>query len=167
MVRHKPELAHPHPARLATALRIGWAELVDFPDFGLTGIRAKIDTGAATSALSATAVAERNADDGSIWVDFDFHAFVGTKSAIRPVRCSALLIGHRPVRSSNGRREIRPVIETTISLGTMIWAGEFTLTNRRSMRFPMLIGRRALRRGFVVDCSRRWLLGRPDMKETL
>lgn len=163
-MRHPAVLGHPHPRRArGSEQRIGWAELVALPDLGLTGLSAKMDSGAATSALSAANVAMRQADDGSHWVDFTFCQAGGDAA----VPCSARLVGHRSVRSSNGRREVRPVIETTIALGTLRWQGQFTLTNRRAMRFPVLIGRRALRRGFIVDCSRRWLLGRPETKDAL
>ena len=85
-------LGHPHPRRArGSEQRIGWAELVALPDLGLTGLRAKMDSGAATSALSAANVAMRQADDGSHWVDFTFCQAGGDAA----VPCSARLVGHR------------------------------------------------------------------------
>ncbi len=62
------------------------------------------------------------------------------------MRVEAPVIDERRVRSSNGKSELRPVIETEISLGEQVWNVEFTLTRRNAMGFRMLLGRRALRR---------------------
>lgn len=135
---------------------IGWCELVDLPDLCLTGIAAKMDSGAATSALHAQRV-KRIDRDGQAYAEFWFRAHPG--EALR--RFEAPLTGLRAVKSSNGKAQQRFVIETTLRLGNLAWRCQFTLANRGSMRFPLLLGRRALRRGFLVDSSRAWTLGQP------
>ena len=144
-----------------TKAEIGWCELVDLPGLGLSAIHAKMDTGAATSSIHATRVKpfER---DGTDWVEFWFRPFPGEKAR----RFEAPLVDRRQVRSSNGERQHRFVIETQICLGKLCWKSELTLANRRSMAFPVLIGRRALRRGLMlVNSGRKWVLGKPAPSE--
>jgi len=151
----------PSPARprkpAKAPIDIGWAECVDLPDLGLTRIKAKIDTGAATSSIHATRVrpVERN---GELIVEFWFRAHKGEPA--RKYRAPA--VEQRRIKSSNGAIELRYVIETTMMLGKVGWKGHMTLANRMTMAFPILIGRRALRRGFRVDCARKWVLGAPE-----
>jgi hypothetical protein len=136
---------------------IGWCELVDIPSLGLDKIHAKMDSGAATSSIHATRVKpfEKN---GRQWVEFSFHP--GAKDHIR--RLQAPVVEMRNVRSSNGKQQLRYVIEAHFYLGNISWKGQLTLANRGSMAFPVLIGRRGLRRGFVVNSKKKWMLGRPD-----
>jgi len=75
-------------------------------------------------------------------------------------------VDRRQVRSSNGERQHRHVIETQICLGKLCWTSQLTLANRASMAFPVLIGRRALRRGLLlVNSGRKWVLGKPAPSE--
>lgn len=134
---------------------IGWCELVDIPSLGLMRLRAKMDSGAATSAIHATRI-RPIVRDGEKWVEFWFRPIAGEK----PRRYEAPVLTRRTVRSSNGEKQERYVISAQLSLGTLSWVGEMTLANRKSMAFPILIGRRALRRGFLVDSSRKWVLGK-------
>lgn len=137
-------------------VEIGWCEMVDIPSLGLTGVHAKMDTGAATSSIHATRVKplERN---GKPCVEFWFRLNAGEK----PKRYEASVIDRRSVRSSNGEKQDRYVIAAQFCFGKLCWNGQLTLANRRSMAFPLLIGRRALRRGFLVNSGRRWVLGKP------
>ncbi|TSB01492.1 ATP-dependent zinc protease family protein [Sphingorhabdus contaminans] len=137
-------------------VEIGWCEMVDIPSLGLRHVHAKMDTGAATSSIHATRV-KPLVRDGEKWVEFWFRLNAGEK----PKRYEAPLIDKRLVRSSNGDRQERYVISATFCFGTLCWNGQLTLANRRSMAFPLLIGRRALRRGFLVNSERRWMLGKP------
>ncbi|MEZ5708210.1 MAG: ATP-dependent zinc protease [Blastomonas sp.] len=143
--------------RLKQPLDIGWAECVDLPDLGLHRIKAKIDTGAATSSIHATRLKPIQTPEG-LFVEFWFRAHKG--EAARKYRAPA--VEQRPIKSSNGAVELRYVIETTMMLGSLLWTGHMTLANRGKMTFPILIGRRALKRGFKVDCARKWVLGRPE-----
>ncbi len=139
---------------------IGWVECVDLPDLGLTKIKAKIDTGAATSSIHATRVKPLMID-GQLYVEFWFRAHRGEPA--RKYRAPG--VEQRHIKSSNGAIELRYVIETTMMLGSVRWKGHMTLANRNTMTFPLLIGRRALRRGFRVDCTRKWVLGQPEVTD--
>ncbi len=150
----------PAKARLKANIEIGWCEMVDIPSLGLSQVHAKMDSGAATSSIHASRVRPL-IRDGQQWVEFWFRLNAGQK----PKRYEAPVIDRRIVRSSNGLREERYVIEAQLCLGKLCWQGQLTLANRRSMAFPLLIGRRALRRGFLVNSGRRWTLGKPAQKE--
>lgn len=134
--------------------------MVDIPSLGLTGVHAKMDTGAATSSIHASRV-KPIIRGGEQWVEFWFRLNAGQKAK----RYEAAVIDRRSVRSSNGLREERYVIAAQFCFGILCWQGQLTLADRRAMAFPLLIGRRALRRGFVVNSGRRWTLGKPARKE--
>ena len=140
---------------LKPALEIGWCELVDLPDLDLLGMHAKIDTGARTSSLHATRIRifERGGEE---WVRFRSPRSPGHD----PVDIEAPLIEKRAVTSSNGARQERYVIATTMRLGPLEWQGQISLANRTPMAFPVLIGRRSLSRGFLVNSRKRWMLGK-------
>lgn len=127
------------------------------PQLGLHRIKAKIDSGAATSSIHATRIKPIDVD-GAACVEFWFRAHKAERSS----RYIAPVIEQRTVTSSNGERQLRYVIETTMQLGRLHWLGHLTLANRGKMSFPILIGRRALRRGFLVNCGHRYMLGRPE-----
>ena len=152
--------AKPKMRRIRSKLEIGWCEMVDIPSLGLQQVHAKMDTGAATSSIHASRI-KPFIRDGKIWVEFWFRLNAGQK----PKRYEEIVVDRRIVRSSNGLVQERYVIAAQFCFGTLCWQGQLTLANRRSMAFPLLIGRRALRRGFVVDSGRRWLLGEPARKE--
>ena len=138
-------------------IEIGWCELVDIPSLGLDKVHAKMDSGAATSSIHATRIKpfERG---GAAWVEFSFYA--SAKDHV--VRLQAPVIDRRNVRSSNGKEQLRYVIAAQLCLGKLCWDGQLTLANRGSMAFPVLIGRRGLKRGFLVNSSKKWMLGKPE-----
>ena len=129
-------------------LEIGWREWVALPSLGVDRIKAKIDTGARTSALHAFEIrqTERN---GQKYVRFSLHPVQHRRKPL--VDCEARVIDERVVTSSSGERQHRYVIETTVQLGEASWPIEVTLTNRDELGFRMLLGRRAVRRRFLVD----------------
>lgn len=137
-------------------LEIGWCEMVDVPSLGLFQVHAKMDTGAATSSIHASRI-KPMLREGTLWVEFWFRLNAGEK----PKRYEAAVIDRRIVRSSNGEKQERYVIAAQFCFGNLCWNGQLTLANRRSMAFPLLIGRRALRRGFLVNSAKRWVLGKP------
>lgn len=127
---------------------LGWQEWVGLPDLGLPSLKAKIDTGARTSALHAVEI-EPFTQDGIARVRFKVHP-VPRRPSIT-VACNAPLLDRRLVTSSNGENEDRYVISTTLDVGGHRWPVEVTLTNRASMRFRMLIGRQAMHPGVLVE----------------
>jgi hypothetical protein len=156
----KADRVTPRQRSIRAKLEIGWCELVDIPSLSLSGVHAKMDTGAATSSIHATRI-RAMVRDGKPCVEFWFRLNAGEK----PKRYEAPIIDRRMVRSSNGETQERYVIAAQFCFGTLCWQGQLTLANRRSMAFPLLIGRRALRRGFVVNSGRSWTLGKPVRKE--
>ena len=155
-----PERAREPRSKLLQPVEIGWAELVQLPDLGLNHIRAKIDTGAATSSIHATRLKPIETDDG-LMVEFWTRVHQDEPSC----KITAPAVARRKIKSSNGEVQLRYVIETTMGMGDFTWTGHLTLANRRAMAFPILIGRRALARGFRVNCARRWMLGRPEERD--
>jgi len=136
---------------------IGWREWIHLPDLLDGGwIKAKVDTGARTSALHAWDV-ERFDRDGTTWLRFSLHPRQHDDELV--VQAEAPLIEEREVRSSNGEVELRPVVETTLALGGQRYAIELTLTKRDQMGFRMLLGRTGMARHLVVDPGSSYLLG--------
>jgi hypothetical protein len=138
---------------------IGWREWLSLPALGVPRIKAKVDTGARTSALHAFGleIVER---DGVELARFEIHPI--QRSAELTVMAEVPVHGWREVRSSSGQLERRPVILTPATLMGLRWPIELTLTNRDQMGFRMLLGRQAVRRRFVVDPGRSFLGDRPQ-----
>ncbi len=116
-----------------------------------------MDTGARTSALHAFQV-EPFEKDGQAFVRFSLHPIQKNTEIV--VTSEAPVVDYRQVTDSGGHREMRYVIETTISAGEYQWKAEFTLTNREDMKFRMLLGRTALRGRFLVDSEKSYLVGK-------
>lgn len=132
--------------------QIGWKERLDFPDWGLSRLRAKIDTGAHTSALHVARY-ELHPSEVSLWLEVDPHQ-------AEPLELRLPVIRVATVRGSMGMRERRPVIGANVRLGTVVLPVEFTLTNRARMRHRIILGRQALAGRFIVDPGRVNLLSR-------
>jgi ribosomal protein S6--L-glutamate ligase len=140
---------HPMPHKMT----FGWEEWVSLPSLGLPAIKAKIDTGARTSALHAFDIEPFGTADNP-------HVrFMVQPVPERPdlvIACSAPVIDRREVTSSNGESEMRYVIETSFEVGGKSWPIEITLTNRAGMQSHMLVGRQALLDGITVSATDRF-----------
>ncbi len=135
---------------------LGSEEWFSFPDLGIPTIKARVDSGAKTSALHAINIAPF-VKDGSNWVKFDINPIQNNLKTV--IHCEAPLIDKRIVKSSSGFREQRYVIQTTLDIGDANWKIEMTLTNRDSMGFRMLLGREAMSGRVLVDPEQSYLLG--------
>lgn len=131
---------------------IGWREWLSLPELGIPQIKAKIDTGARTSALHAFAL---ELVDGRNKIRFDIHPLQHDTSIVKT--CFAEVVDKRLVTDSGGHQEERYVILTPITLAGRTWPIEITLTEREDMLFRMLLGRNALRRRFIVNPARSFI----------
>ena len=137
---------------------IGWRERVALPELNVVSVKAKIDTGARSSALHAFDIeAFSKTLQGTEQAFVRFRVHPSHRSRKELITVEAKLIDMREVRSSSGTAESRPVIETTVLVGKQQWPIELTLTNRDVMGFPMLLGRQAIRGRFLVDSSQSYL----------
>jgi hypothetical protein len=136
---------------------VGWREWLTLPELGIANIKAKVDTGARTSALHAYYV-EPFEKTQQQWIRFGIHPLQNDTDYC--VHCEALVKDQRIVTDSGGHKENRYVIETLLSLGHKSWNAELTLTDRDSMRFRMLLGRTALSNEFHVDPSASYVQGK-------
>lgn len=137
------------------ALRLGWEEWVALPGLGLPALKAKVDTGARTSALHAFDI-EPFGPASAPHVRFAIHPIPGRADVA--IACSAPIRDRREVTSSNGETETRFVIETALQIGGRRWPIEVTLTDRGAMAYRMLLGRQALGEGAMVSPTERFLL---------
>ena len=140
-------------------LMLGWEEWLALPQLGLPAIKAKVDTGARTSALHAEVIEPFGPPD-----------MPQVRFLIRPdpdnqkleVVCKAPLVGRREVTSSNGSTELRYVIATEMQLGPVRKVIEITLSNRETMAYRMLLGRSAIGEEVAVQPTGSFLQGELD-----
>lgn len=136
-------------------LVVGWNEYVDFPDWGIRGLRAKMDTGARSSALHVDNIEPRSGSRVS------FDVVLHRRHRDRRVRVNARVVRRGRVRSSSGHRTLRPFVVTTVRIGPVERKIEVGLVDRGEMVFRLLLGRTALD-GIIIDAGRAALLGRPS-----
>ena len=135
---------------MANPFVLGWEEWLALPELGVPAIKAKVDTGARTSALHAfTLEVIGSADHPKL--RFGIHPIPGRDDVV--VMAVADVVDRREVTSSNGERELRWVIRTPIRIGERTWPVEITLTNRETMAYRMLLGRQALQSDMLVDAA--------------
>lgn len=139
---------------MTTPFMLGWEEWLALPELGLPAIKAKVDTGARTSALHAVAIEPFGPGDNP---QVRFLIQPDPENPSLELTCSARVIDRRDVTSSNGETELRYVIETDAVIGGRRWPIQVTLTNRDTMSFRMLIGRQAISDSMVVDPNKSFL----------
>lgn len=158
------------PARTAASLSdlpgpprepvvVGWKEYLNLPGLGLRRVKAKVDTGARTSALHVLALREvGRLPDGSAEVELVLAP--DRRHPERRTVARARLLGYLRVTDSGGHPEVRPLIETELVLGPVRKPIALTLTDRAGMLFRMIVGRKALEGDFLVDVAQKYLLRR-------
>lgn len=140
---------------------VGWIEWVKLPELKVEKIKAKIDTGAKTSALHAENIRVKKLKNGRRQVSFTIFS---SKQKKKGVRVTTALRGSRVVKSSIGVATIRPVVWTTLVIGRIKRKVEVTLVNRQPMEYLMLVGRESLG-DCIVDPNLKFQLSRK--KKTL
>jgi len=142
---------------------LGWREWVSLPELGIEYIKAKVDTGARTSALHAFKIKKLKGDSGKKRLRVWIHP--RQRSTEEEVVIDVDLFDRREVSDSGGHKEERYVIKTPVRVGEREIEIELTLTNRDPMGFRMLLGRTALRNGFLVNPKKSFLLGKPELQK--
>ena len=140
---------------MRTRIVLGWREWLSLPTLGISAIRAKVDTGARSSSLHVDAQ-WRFTEAGAPWAGFRISTGVGEQQVIE---ASAAVFDERDVTDSGGNRTRRVFLRTPLRLAGTEREIEINLTDRRGMLFPMLLGRTALARAFMVDPARSFLHG--------
>ncbi len=138
-------------------LTFGWREWVSLPELGIARIKAKIDTGARTSALHAFEVKPYR-ENGRDRVEFRMHPVQKNNDTV--VTCTADVLDRRKVTDSGGHSEERFVIRTELKIGRYHWPIEATLTARDDMLFRMLLGRTAMKGRALVNPARSYVVGK-------
>lgn len=143
---------------------LGWKEHVSLPEWGLE-LRAKLDTGARSSALHVTELVElgehRDPATGRPLPVVRFDVVLGTRRAPEHHEVEAPIVGHRRVRDTGARAEERPVVRTRIVCGPLDVRADITLTDRTGMNFRMLLGRLTLEHRCLVDPAHGYVLTEP------
>lgn len=134
---------------------IGWREWIYLPGHKNFALKAKIDTGARTSAIHATHIDEF-IEKGQDWVRFRLY------QSENFIKIKSKLIEHKKITCSFGDSEIRPLIKLKIKLGHRSWFTQVTLTRRNRMSYPMLIGRSSLMREYLIHSHKSYMTGKNE-----
>jgi hypothetical protein len=140
-------------------LALGWREWVALPGMDIPRIKAKLDTGARSSALHVVNI-RTSVRDGVDVVHFLADPDPARDDVLVSVRCP--IVDERMVRASNGQEELRIVVKTDVAVAGQRWPIEVTLASRSPMRFRMLLGREALRGRATVDPAASYVAGMPN-----
>lgn len=125
---------------------LGRSDRIDLPGLGLTNIHAKIDTGAYTSSLHCSRAEIIDGKLEFVLLDEEHPEFTGMKFVFPK-------FDRREVKNSFGEAEMRFVIKTTIKIHDHLIKAEFSLSNRGNLKFPVLLGRKILRKRFLIDVT--------------
>ncbi|MEO0530325.1 MAG: RimK/LysX family protein [Planctomycetota bacterium] len=137
--------------------RLGWLEWVALPKLRIPLLRMKVDTGAKTSSLHAEELEV-------VEIDGQHVARFVVRTGRGEYQCECPVLDERHVKSSSGHEELRVVIRTSCFVRGHRWPIDLTLTDRTAMRYPMLLGRRAMTGRFVVDPGEKYLRGKPKRR---
>lgn len=132
---------------------IGRLEYIDLPDFGLSSIVAKIDTGAYNGAIHTTHVVEKQVDGKSV---IEFSLLDPDHPEFKEDTYQVDDFQKRLVKNSNGDSELRYVVPTKIILAGEEIKVKLSLSNRKTLRHPILIGRKIIRKHFIVDVNKKF-----------
>ena len=131
---------------------IGTSDVIDIPDFGLENVRVKIDTGAHTSAMHCSRI-KLVIENNIQYITFNIPGSGIYGNGKKKYRCSEFII--KNIKSSTGHMESRFVIASTVVIFGRKIKTFFSLTDRSTMKFPILLGSRFLRNKFIVDVSKK------------
>jgi len=145
---------------MASKIVLGWREWAALPDLGIGRLRAKVDSGARSSALHVDSQ-WKFVEQGQPWIGFCLSPGNGAGR----IEAAAPVLDEREVTDSGGHCTRRVFVRTTLALAGVQREIEINLSDRRGMLFPMLLGRTALARMFTVDPGRSFLHGRPGRRE--
>lgn len=129
---------------------IGRRELAVLPDFGLEQVKVKVDTGAYTSSIHVSSCHEEDGQLKVVFLDDKHAAFTGQEMNFIKYRT-------KKVKSSTGQVQERYFVFGTICIAGLCFQTEFSLTVRKGMRYPILLGRKVLNNRFVVDTSKKYI----------
>lgn len=135
---------------------LGVLEVCDLPEFNIHNLHIRVDSGAATSSLHVDNIEEFIKGQEN-WVRFDIHPDIHDVSKV--VRKEAKIIDTRNIKSSNGTRQKRHVIETLLSIAGTQWPIHISITDRSSMSYLMLLGRQAMAGRIIIDPEHEYILG--------
>lgn len=141
---------------------IGWREWVGLPELNIQEIKAKIDTGARTSALHAFNITTFKTSKGKTKVKFQIHPIQRDNNFV--LFCEADVLDQRLVKNSGGKIEHRYIIKTLLTVSQNTWPIELTLTNRHTMGFRLLLGRTAVNKNFLIDPHKSFLIKKTNKK---
>lgn len=145
-------------------IELGFKEWCALPELGITNIKAKLDTGARTSALQASNIRYK-VEGGETYVYFECHPIRRNKEVV--IHCKAKLLEKRQVKNSSGAKEKRPVIQTCLCIAGKEKKIEITLTDRKKMQMRMLLGRQALSKLCLINCSKTMMSGKKSKEDVL
>ena len=136
---------------------LGWREWVFLPSYNYFKLKAKIDTGARTSAIHATniQVYRKNRNEMVKFQIYQSQSFLDIDTE---------LISYKKIKSSFGQTETRPTVYMKIQIGAEIWLTEITLAQRAKLTYPMLIGRNTLNKRHIIHSHRSYLAGSRSIK---
>jgi hypothetical protein len=162
--RGNSDSRHPHAADTfgRAQLIIGWSEIVDLPEWNICRLKAKIDTGARTSAIHVDDIQLLKRDR----VRFDVITEINRRThQMQRVRIEAPVVRTARVRPSHGIEQQRPVVATLLRLGPIERRIELSLVCRKRMRFRLLLGRLAIK-GLLINPTHSFLLPHPPLGES-